>query len=58
MNKNLKCANCGCYIENEYYKVLDNYLLVKYFDCDEDNIFCSQDCLCESLSVEHIEIKE
>jgi hypothetical protein len=48
------CANCGCDIHkgDTYYKVKDNYLLVKYFDSDEDSIFCSQDCLCEALSAD------
>ena len=58
LNNYIVCSNCGFPIEEEYYTVLDNYLLFKYFDGDEDNIFCSQDCLCESLSVERIEIKE
>lgn len=48
----LICANCGCYCEGEYYKCLDNYLLTKYFDEDKCNIFCSQECFCESLFLE------
>lgn len=52
MDKPFICANCGCEIEGEHYlSVLDNYLQVKYFDSDEDNIFCSEDCICEALSV-------
>ena len=31
------------------YKVFDNYLQVKYFDSEDDNVFCSQDCFCESV---------
>lgn len=50
------CANCGMAIEGNYFKVGDNFLQVKYFD-DEDteNVFCSKDCLCQSLSVLEID---
>lgn len=42
------CAQCGQVIENElYYKVADNYLQVKYFENDELNCFCSQECFCD-----------
>ena len=49
------CSNCGNEIKenkDRYYKVLDNFLQVKYFDSEDCNIFCSQNCLCEALSVE------
>lgn len=51
------CANCGMLIQPEesYYKVGDNYLQVKYFDSEEENIFCSKDCLCSALSVLEID---
>lgn len=45
------CANCGLDIEGDYLKIGDNFLQVKYFDSEEDNIFCSKDCLCQALSV-------
>lgn len=52
MTDNIKiCANCGLEIRDDYYKIGDNYLQVNYFDSDEDNCFCSKDCLCSSLSV-------
>ena len=43
------CANCGKLIEHSFVKVLDNFLQVKYFDSDEDNCFCSSECLLESI---------
>ena len=45
------CAECGSIIEPEdtWYKVGDNFLQVKYFDSNEDNCFCSKDCLLRSL---------
>lgn len=47
------CANCGKEIEagDEYYRCLDNYLIVKYFDDDSCNVFCSQGCFCQFLSL-------
>ena len=47
------CANCGLPIyENEIrLRCRDNYLICKYFDSDENNIFCSEECLMEALSV-------
>ena len=50
----MRCAQCGEAIEGIYYKCLDNFIQVKYFDCPDqkDNTFCSQDCFCESLSLE------
>ena len=51
------CAWCGAEIDTEedgYVKCLDNFLQVKYFDSEDDNVFCSKDCACESMSIEHI----
>ena len=50
----MMCANCGCDSPKgeTYYKVKDNYLLVNYFDTDEDSVFCSQDCLCDAISAD------
>lgn len=38
------CSVCGKKIGSHYYKVLDNYLQVKYFETDELNCFCSEEC--------------
>ncbi len=53
MNNTKICAQCGEEIPfgTPYYTVGDNYLQVNYFDSANDNIFCSQKCLCEALSV-------
>ena len=49
------CAQCGNEIPvgERYLKVCDNFLQMRYFDAEDesDNVFCSQDCLCEALSV-------
>lgn len=46
------CANCNCECVDEYYKVLDNYLQVHYFDDEASNCFCSQSCFCEFVMLE------
>lgn len=52
------CANCGLYCEKEYYKALDNYLQVNYFDDEDCNCFCSQECFCEYVMLESFDIDE
>lgn len=52
----MNCSTCREYIEDTYFKCLDNFLQVKYFDTEEENIFCSQECFCKYLSLEEIEI--
>lgn len=54
------CAECGCEIKQEYFMVTDNFLQIKYFDEEDgsDNIFCSQSCICEALSVMCVTIDE
>lgn len=54
----MRCAFCGKEIAEEYYKVLDNYLQVKYFDSEDDNVFCSSECFCESVFLEVFSIEE
>lgn len=58
MDKILYCSNCGSEIERLYYKSLDNYIQTKYFDTEEENIFCSGECFCKYLMLEEIEIEE
>ena len=40
------------------YDCLDNFMQVKYFDTEEENIFCSEECFCKYLMLEEIEIEE
>lgn len=56
---NRYCAKCHLTIEGDgYYKVLDNFLQVKYFETDELNCFCSEECLLEYISVDFVYIEE
>lgn len=50
----MECANCKKEIgKNEmYYQCKDNFLLVKYFDNEQQSIFCSTDCFCEWCSLD------
>lgn len=52
------CSNCGNEIEKFYYKCLDNYIQTKYFDTDEENVFCSYDCFCKYVQLEEIDVKD
>lgn len=53
------CSNCGLPIEgNKYIKVLDNYLQVKYFETDELNCFCSEECLLDYISADTVYIDD
>lgn len=52
------CANCGCEIHSEVYMVRDNFLIVKYFDDNKSNRFCSKECACEALMIESVEREE
>lgn len=48
------CARCRAEIdteENGYVTCLDNFLQLRYFDSDECNTFCSEECACESMSI-------
>ncbi len=55
----MKCANCNNEIIDEtYFKCLDNFLQVKYFDEEKNNIFCSKECFCEALTLEEIDIDD
>ena len=45
------CATCKLAIHGNYLMVGDNFLQAKFFDSEEDNRFCSKECLCQALSV-------
>ena len=51
MKNSLHCAHCDAPISTFYYKCLDNYLQVKYFEEEDesDNVFCSIYCFADSL---------
>ena len=56
------CACCNCEIREderaEYFKILDNNLQIKFFETNDENIFCSQECICKALSVERFDFNE
>ena len=53
-----KCAKCGKTIEETYFKVLDNHLQLKYFDSDEENCFCSQECFCDYVMLQEQNLED
>lgn len=51
------CACCKSEIDtvkDGFVRCLDNFLQAKYFDSEENNLFCSKECACESMMIEHI----
>ena len=52
------CTHCGKEIEDYYYKCLDNFLQVSYFDNDEMNCFCSEECFADYCMLDCIELEE
>lgn len=56
MNKEEKhCAECGAVIENDYYKCLDNCLQANFFDTEEENCFCSEECFCKYMELTQLD---
>ena len=56
------CAQCGEEIGpgETYLKVCDNFLQRRFFDDpdERDNVFCSQACVCDALSVMEFEVPD
>lgn len=53
-----ECSYCKEQIKTEidsYFTCLDNFIQVKYFDTEDENIFCSQECFCNYVQLEEIE---
>lgn len=52
------CAYCGKLIEGSFFRVCDNFLQTHYFDSEEDNCFCSEGCILDSMFVKEIDVDE
>lgn len=57
-NKKMNCSNCGTVIEDTYFKCLDNCLQVNFFDTEEENCFCSEECFCKYMELEQLEVEK
>lgn len=60
MNKETikECSYCQAEINTEiddYFMCQDNFLQTKYFDSEEENVFCSQECFCNYVQLEQID---
>lgn len=54
----MKCSYCGAEINPNidlYFTCLDNFIQTKYFDTEEENVFCSQECFCNYMQLEEID---
>ncbi len=59
MEHNFVCATCGMYIAPGHcIMIRDNFLVVKYFDDNKSNRFCSSECLMEALFAEEVDDDE
>ena len=56
--KELYCSECGSPIEDTYFKCLDNCLQVNFFDSEEENCFCSEECFCKYMELKELEVEE
>lgn len=53
-----ECNYCNAIINTEidsYFTCQDNFLQVKYFDTEEENIFCCRECFCNYVQLEEID---
>ena len=45
-----ECSYCQTPINpdiDSYFTCLDNFIQTKYFDTEDENVFCSQECFCK-----------
>ena len=55
-----ECSYCHAEINTEidsYFTCQDNFLQTKYFDTEDENIFCCQECFCNYVQLEEEEVK-
>lgn len=53
-----QCSYCQNRINEEidsYFTCLDNFIQTKYFDTEEENIFCCKECFCNYIQLVEIE---
>ena len=56
-----ECSYCQTSINpniDSYFTCLDNFIQTKYFDTEDKNVFCSQECFCKYLQLEEIDPEE
>ncbi len=57
-NKKKECSYCHAEINTEkdnYFICQDNFIQTKYFDTEDENIFCRQECFCNYVQLEKID---
>lgn len=56
-----ECSYCKEKINTKidtYFMCLDNFIQIKYFDTEDENIFCCKDCFCNYVQLEEINDEE
>ena len=54
----MRCSACSEEVTDTYFTCTDNFLQTKYFDSEEENVFCSKECFCDYLGLKEVEIDE
>ncbi len=53
-----KCSYCDAEInvdKDTYFECQDNFIQIKYFDTEDENIFCCKECFCNYVQLTEIE---
>lgn len=53
-----ECSYCNAVINtgiDSYFVCQDNFIQTKYFDTEEENMFCCQECFCNYVQLEQID---
>lgn len=56
-----ECSYCHAEINTKidsYFTCQDNFLQAKYFDTEEENVFCCKECFCNYVQLEEIDPDE
>ena len=53
-----ECSYCHTKIDldiDSYFTCQDNFIQTKYFDTEEENVFCCSECFCNYVQLEEID---
>lgn len=56
-----ECSYCQAPINpdvDSYFTCQDNFIQYKYFDTEDENVFCCRECFCNYVQLEEIESEE
>lgn len=56
-----ECSYCQAPINpdiDSYFTCQDNFIETKYFDAEEENVFCCRECFCNYVQLKEIDPKD